>query len=276
MLGTLLIVFRETLEAALLIGIIAAATKTIPGRNRWIGAGIVAGVFGALLVAGLMDSIAQWADGIGQELFNAGVLGLAVVMLGWHNIWMAKHGAEMAADAKHVAHAVRDGRRELSAIAILIAVAVLREGSETALFLYGLASGGGLDLRHALTGGSLGLLAGAAAGAVIYWGLIRIPLKRVFDVIALLLLLLAAGMAGQMAKFLIQADLLPGIATPLWDTSAALPMASTLGSLLHLVAGYEAQPTAMQVIFYVATLTLIGLGMRWKRAPSLSAGLRTT
>ena len=276
MLGTLLIVFRETLEAALLIGIIAAATKTIPERNRWIGIGMAGGTVAALLVAGLMDSIAQWADGIGQELFNATILGIAVVMLGWHNIWMAKHGAEMAADAKSVAHAVRDGRSELSAIAILIALAILREGSETTLFLYGLASGGSLELRQALMGGSLGLLAGAATGAVIYWGLIHIPLKRVFDITAALLLLLAAGMAGQMAKFLIQADVLPGIAAPLWDTSAFLPSDSGLGSLLHLIAGYDAQPAATQVIFYICTMALIGLGMRWTRTSTTASTIHTS
>src|SRR5512143_2039508 len=104
MFGSAVIVFREALEAALLIGIIAAATRGLNGRGRWIGLGITAGFALSLVVALLTDAIAQWADGAGQELFNVGVLGLAVVMLAWHNIWMTKHGRELAERAREMAH----------------------------------------------------------------------------------------------------------------------------------------------------------------------------
>src|SRR5574340_679018 len=178
-----------------------------------------AGLIGSLVVAGMAESIANLAGGAGQELFNAGVLALAVIMLGWHNIWMTRHGTEMAAHARSVAGSIRAGRQELSAIAIVVAMAVLREGSETALFLYGLASGGGLTLFGATAGGALGLAGGIAVGGALYAGLLRIPVRRLFSVTGALILLLAAGMAGQMARFLIQADLLPAGPSPLWDTS---------------------------------------------------------
>lgn len=265
MLGAAIIVFRETFEAALLIGIVAAATRTLPGRNRWLAMGIGAGVLGSLVVAALTDSIMQLADGAGQELFNAGILGVAVVMLGWHNVWMARHGAEMAAHARSVASSVNEGRSELSAIAIVIALAVLREGSETALFLYGLASGGNLTLASALGGGAMGLVGGAGVGAIVYQGLVRVPMRRIFAVTGALILLLAAGMAGQMARILIQADLLPSFAAPLWDTADLLPVTSPLGSLLHVLAGYDARPAGMQVLFYGATLAFILFGMHWAR-----------
>lgn len=265
MLGAAIIVFRESLEAALLIGIVAAATQSIPGRNRWLAWGIGSGALGSLLVAALTDSIAQLAGGSGQEVFNAGILGIAVVMLGWHNIWMAKHGAETATHARSVASSVKDGRQELRAIAILIALAVLREGSETVLFLYGLASAGSLTQGSLISGAAAGLLAGSAVGAVIYLGLVRIPLRRVFGVTSVLILLLAAGMAGQMANVLIQADLLPSVAAPLWDTAGILPVTSPVGSFLHVLAGYDARPSAMQVLFYAVTLTIIFAGMRLAR-----------
>ena len=89
MFGSAIIVFRESLEAALLIGIIAAATRGLTGRNLWLAIGIGAGLGGALVVAGLTETIAEMAEGAGQELFNAAILGIAVLMLGWHNIWMA-------------------------------------------------------------------------------------------------------------------------------------------------------------------------------------------
>ena len=81
MFAAALIVFRESLEAALIIGIMAAATRGIPWRGRWMMAGVLAGILGAMLVASSMGAISDWADGVGQELFNAGVLSLAVGML---------------------------------------------------------------------------------------------------------------------------------------------------------------------------------------------------
>lgn len=265
MLGAAIIVFRETLEAALLVGIVAAATRSIPGRNRWLAVGIGAGLLGSIVVAGLTETIAELAGGAGQELFNATILGVAVFMLGWHNIWMARHGAEMAAHARSVVASIKDGRQELSAIAIVIALAVLREGSETALFLYGLASGGSLDLGGAISGGGLGLLGGVGVGAAIYAGLVHIPIRWFFTVTGALILFLAAGMAGQMARFLIQADLLPPGISPLWDTSALLPITSPLGSALHVVVGYDAQPSGTQMLFYFIAGSLILVGMRWAR-----------
>lgn len=269
MFGAAIIVLRESLEAALIIGIVAAATRGIPNRNRWLLAGAAAGLSGSILVALLTQQIAAWADGLGQELFNAAVLAVAVAMLAWHNIWMASHATEMVRNAKGVANAVKDGLRNLSAVALVIALAVLREGSETVLFLYGMLSTG--EAATSITTGALvGLAGGVAAGAAMYAGLVRIPLRWFFSVTALLILLVAAGMAGQMARFLIQADLLPPLVSPLWDASPLLPNDSALGTLLHALVGYEAQPAGMQVLFYAATLSLILAGMRIFRTPQPS------
>jgi high-affinity iron transporter len=263
MFGSALIVFRETLEAALLIGIIAAATRGLVGRNFWLAVGIGIGLCGALLVAGLTETLAELAEGTGQELFNAAILGIAVLMLGWHNIWMASHGKEMARQARNLGQEVLSGQREMSALTVLIAVAVLREGSETALFLYGLAAGGSSQMAL-LGGGLLGLAAGVGVGWALYAGLARIPMRNFFTITSGLILLLAAGMAGQMARNLVQGDVLEPLSMPLWDSSALLPMDSVIGNLLHLLAGYEAQPSGMQVVFYVLTFTIILLGMRWR------------
>lgn len=270
MLGAAIIVFREALEAALLIGVVAAAARALPYRNRWLAGGIAAGVAGSLLIAALAGTIAEAVDGIGQELLNAIVLGLAVAMLGWHNIWMARHAREMVSETRSVMNDVAEGRRELSAIAVVVAIAVLREGSETALFLFGLLTQDD-SLARVLGGGALGLAAGAAVGCGMYAGLVRVPMRWFFTVTSGLVLLLAAGMAGQMARFLIQGDVLPALANPLWDTSRLLPLNSAAGTLLHVLAGYDPQPSAMQAIFYLGTLGLIALGMfavRSTRAPS--------
>jgi high-affinity iron transporter len=268
MFGAAIIVLRETFEAALLIGIVAAATRSIPNRGRWITGGIVAGLAGALAVAALTGRIATLFDGIGQELFNASVLGIAVAMLGWHNVWMSAHAAELSAGARRIGRDVSEGRRQLSAIFIVISLAVLREGSETALFLYGMMANGELNAPALASGGALGLIAGVSFGAFLYAGLLRIPMKWFFRVTSMLILLLAAGMASRMAQFLIQADVLPDLASPLWDMSSVLPTDSAAGAVLHVLTGYEAVPTGLQVLFYVAVLTAISTGMWWVRRRS--------
>lgn len=278
MFGSALIIFRESLEAALLIGIIAAATRGLPHRNRWLALGITAGLVGSLIVATLTQSIAGLADGAGQELFNATILGVAVLMIGWHNIWMASHGKEMAAKAKLVGSNIRNGSQDLSAVAIVVALAVLREGSESVLFLQGMTATG--DSAGAiLLGGAIGLAAGAALGFIVYGGLLRIPLRWFFSATSALLLLLAAGLASQMAKFLIQGDFIPSLMAPVWDTSAILQTGSALGTTLHILVGYDARPAGMQLVFYAATLVIIALATIWVRrqhtVPYKPPGVRT-
>lgn len=254
MFGPALIIFRETLEAALVITIIAASTRTVSRRSLWILTGTLVGIVGSGLLAALTETLADLADGAGNELFNAGVLGIAVVMLAWHHIWMASHGAELARDAKKVGADVSEGTRGLSAIAVLVALTVLREGAESVLFLHGMASGGGAGVMEVIAGGLLGVAGGAAVGVVMYFGLMRIPLKSFFTVTGTLLVLLAAGLASRMAGFLIQADWLPPLATPLWDTSTILSTDSMLGYVLHVMIGYEPNPSGMQMVFYAITL----------------------
>ena len=263
MFAAALIVFRESLEASLIISIMMAATRGIPGRGRWIVTGILAGVVGAALVASSMGLISNMASGIGQELFNAGILTLAVAMLAWHNIWMSVHGREMAAQAQNTARAINEGTRERSVIFIVVALAVLREGSETVLFLYSLATSSADGLRTTLVGGTSGLAAGLLVGGLLYAGLLRIPLRWFFSITGVFVLLLAASMASQAARFLIQADLLPSLGSPLWDTSGLLSQDSALGTLLHGLIGYDAQPAGMQIVFYVVVLIAITAGTRW-------------
>ena len=265
MFSAAVIVFRETLEAALLIGIIAAATRAIPGRSRWLLAGIAAGVAGAGVVAATTGTIAGLFEGMGQELFNAAVLGIAVLMLAWHSIWMSSHGAELAGDAKRVSRNVSEGRAELSSVAILVAIAVLREGAESVLFVYGVMSSGEAGLMSALGGAGLGILGGALVGALLYWGMIRIPMRWLFGVTTALILFLAAGMAARMAEFLVQADVLPPLQSPLWDLSHLLPVDSAPGALMHVLLGYDAAPAGVQVLFYVLTLATISGAMTYVR-----------
>ena len=195
MLSALLIVFREVIEAGLIVGIVLAATQGVPRRGRAVSAGVGAGVLGACLVAAFAGELAALFEGNGQELFNASILLLAVMMLTWHNVWMASHGREMARELKAAGHEVVTGKRTLAALGVVVGVAVLREGSEVVLFLYGIAAQGGTSNAALLAGGALGLAAGAAVSALMYFGLLTIPAGRLFQVTSGLITLLAAGMA---------------------------------------------------------------------------------
>ena len=262
MLATAIIVFREVLEASLVVGIVLAASRGVAHRGIWVSSGIAAGVLGAILVAACAEAIAVAVNGIGQELFNAAILFTAVAMLGWHNIWMNRHGRELAATAATLGRAVLGRTRPLYALALVVGIAVLREGSEIVLFLYGIAIASRVGALNMLGGGILGLAAGAAIGVLIYLGLLAIPVHRLFTVTSWLILLLAAGMASPGAAFLMQANLLPSLGNGLWDTSSVLSENSMVGLLLHVLIGYSAQPAGIQVVFYLATLLIIGTLMR--------------
>jgi high-affinity iron transporter len=262
MFAAAIIVFRESLEASLIISIMMAATRGIPFRGRWLWSGVLLGLVGSALVASGMEVIANFADGVGQELFNVAILITAIGMLAWHNIWMSVHGKELAKQIFNTARTVTDGSRERSVILLVVALAVLREGSETVLFLYGVATGGENGVRDTLVGGLMGLASGAIVASLLYAGLIRIPVRWFFAVTSALVLVLAASMASQAARLLIQADLLPSLSMPLWDTSGVISQNSAFGTILHGLIGYEAQPSGMQVLAYWLVFILIASGMQ--------------
>jgi high-affinity iron transporter len=272
MLAIALIVFREVLEAALIVGIVLAASRGVARRGRWVGGGIAGGALGAVVVAGFAGEIAEAAQGVGQELFNAAVLFLAVAMLGWHNVWMGRHGRELALAAGDIGKAVLAGLKPLYALFTVTALAVLREGSELVLFLYSVAAANASSAAALAGGIAVGLAGGSAIGAALYFGLLRIPMRHLFTVTSWMILLLAAGMAAQGAAFLVQADLLPSFGNELWDTSAFLSEGSILGQVLHALVGYVSRPAGIQVAFYLGTLAVIGACMRL--AGGDSAGIK--
>jgi high-affinity iron transporter len=257
MFVSMVIVFREVLEAGLIVGIVLAATEGVLGRGRWIAGGIMAGVAGAGLVALFAAALSDAFQGTGQEVFTACILGFAVVMLTWHVAWMSRHAREMTAELQRVGTAVRLGQRSLAALAVVVAVAVLREGSEVVLFLFGIMAGSQTTKLAMAAGGAAGLAAASAVSWLLYRGLVAIPLRRLFSVTNGLIALLAAGMAGQAASVLHGADLLPGWGEQLWNTSAVLDDDSLAGKAMHALVGYTARPSGIQLAAWVGTLLMM-------------------
>jgi high-affinity iron transporter len=272
MLATAVIVFREVMEAALIVSLVMAATTGLAGRNFWVAMGLAGGVIGAGAVALFADTISHLASGMGQEVFNAAIMFLAVAMLAWHCVWMSRHGRELAHAAGSVSRDVREGRRPLRALAVVVGVAVLREGSEVVLFLYGIAIGGDGQAGQMAIGFVIGLLGGAALCAAKYFGLLQIPARRLFAVTNALIMLLAAAMASQGVAYLVSADMLPAWGHSIWDTSALLSDRSIFGRMLHSLIGYTARPEGIQIAAYLATLGSIYALERWvSRRPAVMA-----
>lgn len=257
MLSALIIVFREVLEAALVIGVVAAAVEGLPGRGRLVAAGVGLGALGAALIASAIGAISEFAHGTGQELFGASVLAAAGLMLAWHSVWMAEHGREMTVRLKTLGAAVIAGKASVAMLIAVTALAVMREGSEIALFLYGVAASGvqGIQL---MVGSVLGLAGGALAGFVLFAGLSRIPLKRLFQVSGGIILLIASGMLARAVELLVQAGYVPPLVPRVWDSSALLSGSSILGRSLAALVGYTPAPSLTQVLVWIASFALIG------------------
>ncbi len=268
MAGALIIVLREVVEAGLVVGIVLAATRTLPSRGLYVAGGILAGLLGAALVAAFAGTLANALAGVGQEVFNAAILGLAVIMLGWHNIWMARHGRQIGEDLRRLGRDVLSGSRSLTALAVVVAVAVLREGSEVVLFLYGVVISSGESGLSLMLGGLLGLLLGAGISALTYQGLAVIPPRHLFRVTSVLIGFMAAGMAAQCVAFLEQADIATALGDAVWNTSSVLADNSIAGRVLHTLLGYTGKPTELQLVVYLATLGTIFGAMKLLAPPT--------
>jgi high-affinity iron transporter len=268
MLAALVIVFREVLEAGLIVGVVLAASRGVHGRSGAVAFGVLTGVVGSIIVAIFAARISDAFDGRGQEIFIAAILFFAVIMLAWHVVWMAQHAREMTLHLRQLGNDVTAGRQSLFALGAAVAIAVMREGSEVVLFMTGIVMQGKETAGELLLGSAIGLLLGAAVSVVLYFGLAAIPLKRMFSVTGVLVTLLAAGLAASAVQQLSNAGLVNVLDTSLWDTSSILSEGSWPGRVLHVLIGYMDRPTGMQFIAYVVTAgTIFVLGFV-RRSPA--------
>jgi high-affinity iron transporter len=239
-----------------------AATRMVAHRGRWIGLGVASGVAGAGCIAALTNLISSLFQGAGQEIVNASILFLAVALISWHIVWMNSHGKQMALELRAVGKSVSEGKKHMSILAIVVGLAVMREGSEIVLMLQGLWSSSD-NSAMMMAGAGGGLLAGIFVGALMYAGFIIMPVGRVFALTNGFLMLIAAGMAARGANFLVQAGLAPSLGSRLWDTSKILPDQSLLGQLLAALTGYIARPSGIEILFYGVTVVTVITLMRW-------------
>jgi len=265
MLSTLIIVFREVLEAMLVVGIATAAAREVNISSRWIYGGLCAGLLVALLVAIFAELIATSMQGMGQEFFNATILLSAALLMSWTAIWMGKHGREISSRIRHVCQVEEDSSSASLILALVVTLAVAREGAEVVLFLHGVVASGGGGMIAMLSGGGIGLVFGVLVAVVLYRSLIKLPIRHVFSVLTFLIVLLAAGMASQGVAYLVMIDELPALGQSIWNTSRIISEHSIAGQLLHALMGYDDRPSGMQVLAFVVVFSLTWLAVRWQR-----------
>ncbi|MEJ0009798.1 MAG: FTR1 family protein [Alphaproteobacteria bacterium] len=261
MLATAIIIFRETLEIAMILGVVLAATKGLAGRTGWVLGGLLGGLLGAGVVAGFARAIAGAMAGAGQEFFNAGILFTAATVIGWTAIWLRKNAKHMVMHLHQVGHDARDGKLPLYSLAVIVGLALLREGSEIVLFIYGMAMTGQSN-GSIVSGSALGFALGLVVGLALYYGLLKMPARQMLKVTGWMLILLVAGLASQAVEFLSAAGYFTGMSAQMWDTSWLLSQGSILGKALHSLIGYTARPSLIQVVTYFGALALMLLIIR--------------
>lgn len=256
MIASFIICFREFLEIAIIISIVFAATRGVCGNVRWIGIGVLGGLAGSALIAVFANKISSSMEGMGQEIFNAGILGIAVVMLVWTVVWMQSHGRALAQKMKQVGKAVCEGDASLYSLAAVVSVAMWREGAEIVLFMAGILSSSSESVISIFAGAAAGAMLAVIVGVLLYFGLIKLSTRHLFSVTSGLLILLACGMSAQVAGYLNAADILPALGQ-VWDSSWLLAQDSIVGKILHAMLGYSERPSGIQLTFYIGTFGLI-------------------
>jgi high-affinity iron transporter len=261
--ASFVIALREGIEAALIVSIVLAYLRqlgaTDRGRLVWWGA-IVAvllsvGVGTAIFVAG-----AEF-EGTAEQIFEGLVTLAAVGVLTWMIFWMRRQGARIKSDLQEkVDTALVHGGFALAGLAFF---AVLREGIETALFLYAAAKGTAVEGTNVapaaqVLGAILGLGLAVFLGAMLYRGGIRMNLRSFFRVTGLLLIVVAAGLFAFSLHELQEAGWLPLLGTHAFDISSTLPDNAGVGAIFRGLLGYHADPTWIEVLGWAAYLVTVG------------------
>lgn len=257
MLSVALVIFREVFEIALIISILMVATKGLEKRVQWVIVGVLIGIVGSVVIAFFADAISQAAQGMGQEMLNAAILFVAAGLIGWTTLWMNRHGRRLSENFKRIGQDITQGNKPIYTLAGVVALTVFREGAEIVMFTYS-SFMTGEKIDQIVFGGLLGLCGGVAIGIILYYGLLKVPVKKIFQVTSWLLIFLVAGMVSQAFGYLVAAGTVSEIIPMVWDTSKIIAESSFFGKTLQVVLGYSDRPTGIQLFSYISTLIVMG------------------
>ena len=256
-----IIALREGIEAALIVSIVLAYLKQLGRSDRshlvWWGTGLAVAL--SAILGTIIFSVGAEFEGTAEEVFEGLVTLTAVGVLTWMIFWMRRQGARIKSELQQkVDTALSAGGLALAAIAFF---AVLREGVETALFLFAAAEGTAVEgggVAAQLLGALLGLGLAVVLGVLLYRGGIRMNLRTFFKVTGVILIVVAAGLFAYSVHELQEAGWLPFLESPAFDLSATLPDDEGVGAVLRGLVGYNSDPGVLEVVAWAAYLVVVG------------------
>ncbi|HAP24990.1 MAG TPA: FTR1 family iron permease [Achromobacter sp.] len=263
----LFIVWRESVEALLVVGILYTWLRATPEGKRglpYLWGGVAAGLALAVALALVLLGVSSWLSDEGQEWFQAIMSLAACALVVQMVVWMKKHGRTLKGELESGAR-VSVASDNWWGLLVLVAIAVAREGSETVVFLYGTVSAGegGSDMLMLAVAG----VAGFAVALLTFWllqlGGKLITWRRFFFVTEILLLLLASSLLVGGLDHLISLDVLPTIVDPVWDSSWLLSDSTGVGKVLADFAGYRALPALSSLLLWIAYWIIVWALLRW-------------
>lgn len=255
MFGAGLITFRETLEAALVVGIVLTflIKSNQVSFKKFVWRGIFAGIFSAIIFAFLLDLLFGGLSGRSEEIFEGVLMFVTAGFLTWMILWVHRQKDIAQNIKKKVAIHASSGYG--FGIFVLVASSVFREGIETVLYLKASSLVGS---SNQLVGAVLGIVIAIALGYALFKWAVRVNLSMVFNITSIFLLLFAAGLIGHGVHEFQEAGLLPIFTfDPLFNISHILDHKGTFGSILRVVFGYTSKPTMLELVSYTSYIAFI-------------------
>ena len=276
MIETLLIMWRESLEAALIVGILLTYLARSGERAgmRYVWAGALGAVVAAVAMGLASNGAAARLGPDAQEVLQAGVLLLAVGVLSWMVVWMHRNARQMGGDLRRRAdRALATGR--LVGLAAIAFAAVFREGVEAVLFLWGVVvQRADASAPALLAAGVAGAGLAVATAWLFFRGFAFLNLQTFFRVTGILLLLVAAGLLTAGVNKLIGLGYLSPIKPQVWNTAWLLREDSLLGALLGALIGYRSRPSLLEVLAFSTYLPAMGWALHRADVAARSASER--
>ena len=257
MIESFLLTSRETLEASLVVGIVLAYLNKTNNQDykKTVYYGIIFGILASILSAFAFTFFASEFEGASSQIFEGVTMLIGAFLLTTMILWMMQQIFIAKEIETKVERHLMNPKSMFSHMGIfmVIFVAIIREGFETVIFMNALNYESGINF----IGGTLGIFAAISVGYIFFVTTRKINLKRLFNISSVLLILFAAGLVAHGFHELEEANIVPGIITPLFNINHVLDEKGLVGSFLNGLIGYTGTPSLMQVIAYISYIGLI-------------------
>lgn len=262
MLNAFFVIYRESFEAILIVGILYAYIKDQLHNKealKYMWSGVAAGLLLSVLLGFAINFAQSEFQGLALEYFNNGIIFVAIILMTHMCLWMKQHARSLKGELQAgIAKSV--SKSEYWSVATLACLAVGREGSETVLFLYGMASESMAqgEVQPLISAIFLGLLASVVTWFIFNRGLKFFKQQVFFQITTVLLFLTASSLTVKLTQKMLELEVLPPIQDNIWDTSFILNENSGIGRIISSLTGYHSSPSLMTVIVYVLYWIITG------------------